>query len=88
MFRAQLRVPSIWSARRGVAGENNLGLLGYLQSYSHEHEFPVNLATQPSRKDRPILVASGAVGVLLVATLVLLVSLALADRAAPPTPAA
>ena len=43
-------------------------------------KFPVNLATQPSRKDRPILVASGAVGVLLVATLVLLVSLALADR--------
>src|SRR5437879_12587031 len=43
-------------------------------------KFPVNLATQPARKDRPILVASGAVGVLLVATLVLLVSLALADR--------
>jgi Tfp pilus assembly protein PilN len=43
-------------------------------------KFPVNLATQPSRKDRPILVASGAVGVLMVTTLVLLVSLALADR--------
>ena len=43
-------------------------------------KFPVNLATQPARKDRPILVASGAVGVLMVTTLVLLVSLALADR--------
>ena len=35
-------------------------------------KFPVNLATQPARKDRPILVASGAVGVLMVTTLVLL----------------
>lgn len=43
-------------------------------------KFSVNLATQPSRKDRPILVASGAAGILLVATLVVLVSLALADR--------
>ena len=43
-------------------------------------KFPVNLATQPSRKDRPILVASGAVGVFLVVTLMVLVSLALADR--------
>jgi Tfp pilus assembly protein PilN len=43
-------------------------------------KFPVNLATQPLRKDRPILVASGAVGILMVVTLVLLVSLALADR--------
>ena len=36
-------------------------------------KFPINLATQPSRKDRPILVASGAAGILLVATLVVLV---------------
>jgi len=43
-------------------------------------KFPVNLATQPARKDRPILVASGAVGVFLMVTLVVLVSLALADR--------
>jgi len=43
-------------------------------------KFPVNLATQPSRKDRPILVASGAVAILMVVSLVVLVSLALADR--------
>lgn len=43
-------------------------------------KYPINLATQPSRKDRPILVASGAAGLLLVAMLVVLVSLALADR--------
>jgi Tfp pilus assembly protein PilN len=43
-------------------------------------KFPVNLATQPLRKDRPILVASGAVGILMLAALVVLVSLALADR--------
>lgn len=41
---------------------------------------PTNLATQPFRKDRPILFASGLVGLLLVITLVVLISLALADR--------
>jgi Tfp pilus assembly protein PilN len=41
---------------------------------------PTNLATQPFRKDRPILFASGLVGLLMVVTLVLLISLALADR--------
>ena len=41
---------------------------------------PTNLATQPFRKDRPILFASGLVGLLLVVTLVVLISLAMADR--------
>src|SRR5205085_9014952 len=41
---------------------------------------PTNLATQPFRKDRPILFASGLVGLLMVVTLVVLISLALADR--------
>ena len=41
---------------------------------------PTNLATQPFRKDRPILFAAGLVGLLLVITLVVLISLALADR--------
>jgi Tfp pilus assembly protein PilN len=41
---------------------------------------PANLATQPFRKDRPILFASGLVGLLMVISLVVLISLALADR--------
>jgi hypothetical protein len=41
---------------------------------------PTNLATQPFLKDRPILFASGLAGLLLVVTLVVLISLALADR--------
>jgi type IV pilus assembly protein PilN len=41
----------------------------------------VNLATEPFRRDRPMIVASAAVGVLLVLSLALLVSLAVAERA-------
>ncbi len=43
-------------------------------------KFPINLASQPFRKDRPILFASGLVGVLLVFSLALLISLAVQDR--------
>jgi len=43
-------------------------------------KFPLNLATQPFRKDRPILFASGAVAALMVCSLALLISLAAADR--------
>jgi type IV pilus assembly protein PilN len=43
-------------------------------------KFPVNLASQPFRKDRPILVASALVALLMVASLGLLISLAVADR--------
>jgi type IV pilus assembly protein PilN len=42
--------------------------------------FPINLATQPFRKDRPILVASAAVALLMVGSLTLLISLAVADH--------
>jgi type IV pilus assembly protein PilN len=42
---------------------------------------PINLASQPFRRDRALLAASIAVSVLLVATLGVLVSLAFADRA-------
>jgi len=42
--------------------------------------FPLNLATQPFRKDRPILVASAAVGLLMIGSLVLLILLAVADH--------
>ena len=40
----------------------------------------INLASQPFRRDRPILVGSVAVGLLLVATLAVLISLILVDR--------
>ena len=40
----------------------------------------INLATQPFRKDRPILVASGAVGLLMLGALALLILLAVADH--------
>lgn len=43
-------------------------------------KFPVNLATQPFHRDRPILVASGAVALLMLCSLVLLISLAIADH--------
>lgn len=43
-------------------------------------KFPLNLATEPFRRDRLVLFASGAVGAMMVASLVLLLSLVLADR--------
>lgn len=43
---------------------------------------PLNLASQPTRRDRPILIASAAVGLLLCFSLALLVSLAVSDRRA------
>jgi len=44
-------------------------------------KIPINLASQPFRRDRAILAASIAVTVLLCVTLGVLISLALADRA-------
>jgi hypothetical protein len=41
---------------------------------------PINLSREPFRRDRPILVASAATGVLLLGTLGLLISLSLAER--------
>lgn len=41
---------------------------------------PLNLATRPMRRDRPILVASIAVGVLMVVCLVMLIGLAVTDQ--------
>ncbi len=43
-------------------------------------KLPINLASQPFRRDRPMVVASIAVGMVLVATLGVLVHLALLDR--------
>lgn len=40
----------------------------------------INLASEPFRRDRPILIASAAIGALLLLTLILLISLALIDR--------
>lgn len=44
-------------------------------------KIPINLASQPFRRDRAMVAASVAVGTLLVVTLTVLVWLALADRA-------
>ena len=46
-----------------------------------EMKIPINLASQPFRRDRAMLAASIAVSVLLVGTLGVLISLAMADRA-------
>jgi len=43
-------------------------------------KIPINLASQPFRRDRAMLVASGAVSVILVGTLAALISLAVADN--------
>jgi len=43
-------------------------------------KIPINLASQPFRRDRAMLVASIGVCVLLAATLGVLISLAMADR--------
>jgi Tfp pilus assembly protein PilN len=40
---------------------------------------PVNLASEPMRHDRPILIASTAVGILLCATLAMLIGLGISD---------
>jgi len=44
-------------------------------------KIPINLASQPFRRDRPMLVGSALVGVLLLGTLGVLISLILTDRA-------
>ena len=44
-------------------------------------KIPINLASQPFRRDRPLIFASVAVGVLLLVTLGTLISLAVTDRA-------
>lgn len=41
---------------------------------------PVNLSREPFRRDRSILIASAATGVLLLATLILLITLSVAER--------
>jgi Tfp pilus assembly protein PilN len=43
-------------------------------------KFPINLSSQPFRKDRPMLLASAAVGLLLVISLGILISVYFADR--------
>jgi type IV pilus assembly protein PilN len=43
-------------------------------------KIPINLASEPFRRDRAMLVASAAVGILLVATLTVLITLANADN--------
>jgi Tfp pilus assembly protein PilN len=44
--------------------------------------FPINLAREPFRRDRPILVASALTALLLVGSLIFLISLAITDKQA------
>jgi Tfp pilus assembly protein PilN len=60
----------------------NPGLAGYLKSAGETPLFPINLSREPFRRDRPILVASAAVGVLLVFSLLFLVWLAYSEHGA------
>src|SRR5258708_4437528 len=41
---------------------------------------PLNLAREPMRRDRPVLVGSAAVGILLCLSLIALIGLAITDR--------
>src|SRR5882757_1253736 len=45
-----------------------------------EMKVPINLASQPFRRDRAMIVASAAVGVMLVFSLGVLITLAISDR--------
>lgn len=54
----------------------NPGLAGYRES----PRIPVNLAREPFRRDRPMLVGSAVAAVLLVVTLVILISLTVTER--------
>jgi Tfp pilus assembly protein PilN len=60
----------------------NPGLAGYLKSAGETPLFPINLAREPFRRDRPILVASAAVGVLMAFSLIFLVWLAVSAHGA------
>jgi Tfp pilus assembly protein PilN len=55
------------------------GLAGYLKSVGGAPVIPINLAREPFRRDRPILVASGAVGVLLLCSLLALIWIAVSE---------
>jgi Tfp pilus assembly protein PilN len=61
----------------------NPGLDGYLKSVGETPAIPIgssiNLAREPFRRDRPMLVASAAVGVLLFFTLILLIWIAVSE---------
>ena len=69
-------------SRYGAPGPANAGLLGYLESIARIDltmgvRIPVNLASDPFRRDRPILVASVALGAVLLITLLVQIG---ADR--------
>ena len=64
----------------------NPGLNGFLKSNATAPAIPINLAREPFRRDRPILVASAAVGLLLVFSLAFLVWLTVNDKARPTRP--
>jgi Tfp pilus assembly protein PilN len=58
----------------------NPGLAGFLKSIDTAPAIPINLAREPFRRDRPVLVASGAVGVLLIFSFLLLIWIAVSEN--------
>src|SRR6185295_4146869 len=60
------------SLQRGIAGISGGGRVSM--------RIPINLASEPFRRDRPVLIASAACGVVLVALLGVLVFLILSER--------
>ena len=66
-------------SRFGAPGAFNAGLLGYMES-AKLMRIPINLASEPFRRDRPMLVASGVCAVLLAGLLMVLVTLVISER--------
>ncbi len=71
------------AAELGIPAETldseNPGLAGYLKGVGDSPAIPVNLAREPFRRDRQMLVASGAVGVLLLFCLAVLIWIAVSE---------
>ena len=67
-------------SRLGTPNAYNAGLLGYLEGAVLSMQVHINLASEPFRRDRPMLVASAACGVVLVALLGVLVFLIVSER--------
>src|SRR5512140_967982 len=72
------RCGRLWE-RRGRITRGCWGICGRSRRTT-EMKIPINLASQPFRRDRAMLAASIAVTVLLIGTLGVLISLTLADR--------
>ncbi len=82
-FGLELGVP-VEAIRSPISAMNdrNAGLLGYLQGLAGSVKIGINLASVPLRRDRPILIGSALVALLMAFSLVALIGLAFVDRGA------